>query len=79
MTGSRVKRRWADLSPAQQAGIAAGAMVQFALAATAWWDLAHRPAELVRGPKAAWALGIAVNGIGPITYFVVGRRAQSAP
>ena len=31
------------------------------------------PAEQVRGPKAAWALGIAVNVAGPIAYFAVGR------
>jgi hypothetical protein len=48
--------------------------VQISLAATAWVDLARRPAELVRGPKPAWALAIAVNFVGPIAYFTVGRR-----
>lgn len=72
MTGSR-KRQWSDLSPAQQAGIVVAGTVQVALAATAWWDLAHRPASQVRGPKPLWAVGIAVNWVGPLAYFTVGR------
>ena len=73
MTGSR-RRQWSDLSSGQQAGIAIAGVVQVALAATAWWDLAHRPASGVRGPKALWAVGIAVNWVGPLTYFAVGRQ-----
>lgn len=70
------KRRWDDLTPMQQTAIVTAACVQISLAATAWWDLAHRPAALVRGPKAAWAAGIAVNTIGPIAYFTLGRRPR---
>ncbi len=47
---------------------------QLLLAAAAWADLAHRPAEQVRGPKWRWALVIAVNWVGPIGYFLRGRR-----
>lgn len=73
MTGSR-RRQWSDLSTGQRAGIAVAGAVQVALAAAAWWDLAHRPAQRVRGPKAAWAVGIAVNWVGPIAYFAIGRQ-----
>ncbi|RIK00885.1 MAG: hypothetical protein DCC47_22275, partial [Acidobacteria bacterium] len=41
--------------------------------ATAWTDLARRPADRVAGSKAKWAAIIAVNWIGPITYFRRGR------
>ena len=75
MTGSR-RKHWSDLTPAQQAGIIAAAAAQVALAGAAWWDLAHRPASQVRGPKAAWAAGIAVNWVGPIAYFTLGRRIR---
>jgi hypothetical protein len=61
-------------SSRQQTGMLIAASVQLALAATAWTDLARRPAALVRGPKALWAVLIAVNFIGPLSYFVVGRR-----
>ena len=74
------KRRWSDLSDREKTMVLVAASVQLSLAATAWVDLARRPPELVRGPKAAWALGIAVNFVGPIAYFTVGRRrAPSSP
>ena len=68
------RRRWSELTDRERTAILVMASVQVSLAATAWVDLARRPAELVRGPKAAWALGIAVNFVGPIAYFAVGRR-----
>jgi hypothetical protein len=37
-------------------------------------DLARRRPEEVRGPKAAWILAFVVQPIGPIAYFIVGRR-----
>ena len=42
-------RRWSDLSQRQQTTILVTASVQLSLAATAWVDLATRPAELVNG------------------------------
>ena len=68
------KRHWADLTDQQKALLIAAGVVQVALAATAWVDLARRPAADVRGPKGLWAAAIAVNFVGPITYFAVGRR-----
>lgn len=74
------RKRWSDLSDREKTAILVMASVQISLAATAWIDLARRPAELVRGPKPAWALGIAVNFVGPISYFAFGRlRAPAAP
>ncbi|QRP49432.1 PLDc N-terminal domain-containing protein [Amycolatopsis sp. FDAARGOS 1241] len=67
------RRRWADLSPVERLVVAGAAAVQLALAAMAWWDLAHRQADQVRGPKALWAAMIAVNFAGPLAYFRWGR------
>ena len=72
------RKRWSDLTDAQKTAVLVAASVQISLAATAWVDLARRPAELVRGPKAAWAAAIALNFVGPIAYFTVGRRAAIA-
>ena len=41
---------------------------------TAWVDLARRPAKQVNGPKGMWAAIIAVSWVGPVAYFVKGRR-----
>jgi hypothetical protein len=74
------RKRWSELTDAQKTAILVAASVQISLAATAWVDLARRPAELVRGPKAAWAAAIALNFVGPVAYFTVGRRrAPIAP
>jgi hypothetical protein len=67
-------RRWADLSPGQRAGVVALGAVQVSLAIAAWTDLARRPTRAVNGPKAVWAVVIAVNTVGPLAWFRWGRR-----
>ena len=68
--------RWKDLTDGQKAAALTAASVQLSLAATAWTDLAFRPAAQVRGRKGVWALVIAVNFLGPIAYFACGRRKR---
>lgn len=68
------KPRWKDMSPQQQMATLVAGSVQLALAATAWTDLARRPAKRVNGPKGVWAAVIGVNFAGPIAYFIWGRR-----
>ena len=68
------KRRWSDLTPAQQGLILASAAVELALTATAIIDLARRPADQIRGPKPLWLLGCIVQPLGPIAYLALGRR-----
>lgn len=68
------RRRWNELTEGEKTAILVAASVQISLAATAWVDLARRPATQVRGPKPFWAVAIAVNFVGPISYFAVGRR-----
>ncbi|HEY5860996.1 MAG TPA: PLD nuclease N-terminal domain-containing protein [Actinomycetota bacterium] len=66
-------QKWSDLSSRRQTGMIIGGVIQLALAATAWTDLARRPADKVNGPKWLWAVLIAVNFVGPLSYFVFGR------
>jgi len=68
-----MKKSWSDLSSGQRVALVILAGAEFALAVTAWTDLARRPARAVRGPKGVWAGVIAVNFVGPIAYFVRGR------
>lgn len=49
-------------------------MVQLGLLITALLDIYRRPAEEIRGRKLLWALISFVNFVGPIAYFLVGRR-----
>ena len=48
--------------------------VQAALLIAALVDIWRRPEEGIRGDKRLWTAGSFVNFIGPISYFVFGRR-----
>ncbi|PPK65174.1 PLD nuclease N-terminal domain-containing protein [Actinokineospora auranticolor] len=69
-----MRRKWTDLTRCQRRGVIAAAVLQIGLAAWAWTDLAHRRAEQVNGPKPLWAAAIAINFVGPITYWRWGRH-----
>jgi Phospholipase_D-nuclease N-terminal len=71
---SRAGSRWADLSNRQRALLAAAAAAEVSLKIAALVDIQRRPASQIRGPKALWRAAMAVNLIGPLSYFIVGRR-----
>ena len=68
------KRSWSDLSPRARRAVVALGVVEAVLTAAAQIDLSRRPAALVSGSKARWRVLIMVNLVGPIAYFVLGRR-----
>lgn len=69
-------RTWSDLTRRQQSAILVLGSVQLSLAATAWADLARRPADQINGRKGMWAPLIAVNFLGPALYFALGVRRR---
>lgn len=73
------RRKWRELTTRQRQAVVAAGVVQGALALGAWYDLSHRPSELVKGPKAVWAVVIGVNFVGPIVYFRFGRNHLPRP
>lgn len=58
----------------QRAGITFAGIAQITLLLAALRDLRRRPASQVRGRKSVWAALSFVNFIGPLAYFVFGRR-----
>lgn len=72
--GRKKNKKWSELSGGQRFGVVLGALVQFALQGAALRDLAKRPKEQVNGPKAAWVAATFINTIGPIAYFIIGRK-----
>lgn len=68
------RKSWADLTEKQKRGLSLAMAVQVVLLIAALTDIARRPKNEVRGPKAGWVLGSFVNFVGPISYFVFGRR-----
>lgn len=66
---------WNQLSPTMQGVLIAVCAISFVLwlIALVWWY--RTPAERMTLPKVAWLLVILfANGIGPIAWFVAGRK-----
>lgn len=63
-----------DLTAQQKKMVGVSAAVQFALAGLALADIWRRPASKIRGSRALWSAACAVNFIGPLSYFLFGRR-----
>jgi len=70
------RKQWSDLTSGQRTAYLVAGCVQLSLAATAWADLARRPASQVQGSKAMWAAIIAINFVGPLAYFARGRKVS---
>ena len=68
-------RRWKDLTTGQRVAVGVVGAAQVTLTAAAYRDLLRRPADQVNGTKLAWGLALLVNWVGPIAYFVDGRKA----
>ncbi len=66
--------KWSELSQRQRAILGAAAAAELSLKVAALIDIKRRPAERIRGPKRVWRAAMAVNLLGPLSYFVFGRR-----
>lgn len=71
------KKKWAELSTVQRTAILVSGSVQVSLAISAWADLAMRRREEINGSKRKWAAIIALNFVGPLSYFRWGRRTSA--
>ncbi len=66
--------QWKDLSSRQRTAVKLAGGIQLGLTALALTDIARRPAAQIRGSRKLWTLAALVNFIGPICYFLIGRR-----
>ena len=68
-------KQWQDLTDRQKRGIVVllGAL-QMTLLVAALIDIRRRPADAINGSKRLWTAVVFINGIGPIAYFVFGRK-----
>lgn len=72
------KKKWRDLSAGQRAAVIAGGVAELVVTTRAMRDLLRRPSSEVRGPKVLWALASVVQPVGPVAYFLFGRRRSVA-
>jgi Phospholipase_D-nuclease N-terminal len=68
------RQRWHELAPRERRAIVLLGAVQTALLAAALRDVIRRPAGELTAPKPIWVAACFVNFLGPIAYFVFGRR-----
>jgi len=61
-------------SPKQRAVLMALAAAELGLKLAAARDIGRRSDDQLRGSKLFWRLALVVNTIGPVGYFVWGRR-----
>jgi hypothetical protein len=52
--------------------------IQLALVALAAVGIRQRPASTINGAKALWVAFVFFNGIGPLVYYLLGRRPSGA-
>ncbi len=70
-------KQWKDLTDTQKRGIVFLGALQLALLAAALIDIRRRPADAINGSKRLWTIIVFVNFVGPIAYFMFGRKRQA--
>lgn len=70
------KTQGKDLSPNTRKFLTVGGITQLLLFAASNRDLSRRSASEVRGRKGMWRILTLVNFVGPISYFMFGRRKR---
>jgi hypothetical protein len=73
------RRSWQDLSPVQKSANIIMALVEIVLVSLALRDIAHRPESEINGKKRTWVLTSLIQPVGPIIYFIFGRKSSKAP
>lgn len=68
------RARWSELGRTERAVIVALAAVQLGLQVAALRDLHRRSDREVRGSRRIWVAVSFVNFLGPVAYFLAGRR-----
>ena len=71
------KLRWSDLRTWQKAIIVDIALLEIGAFLFAWADLSRRSADQINGSKRAWRAALFLNGIGPLTYLIKGRKQST--
>jgi hypothetical protein len=72
--GIMERKKWQDFTPAQRKVLTGGAAMQLVLLGAALLDIRRRSSHELRGGKRVWVPAVFINFIGPIAYFLFGRK-----
>ncbi len=67
-------KKWRDMSTAQKTRIVVQPMAHLRLLAAVLLDIRRRAPDRIRGSKRLWTVAAFVQPIGPIGYFLFGRK-----
>ena len=68
------RRTWSDLTGRQRGAMGVLGVIQVGLLLAALLDLRRRDEEELTLPKRFWTGIVFINWVGPIAYFLRGRR-----
>jgi hypothetical protein len=71
------KKRWQDLTRSQHWAIMIAGVIQVTLLVTALVDIRRRPPGGINGSKRRWTAALFISFIGPIAYFLFGRKRET--
>jgi hypothetical protein len=71
-----MRKKWSELGGRSRALVVVTGIVEVALLAAALVDIRRRPADRINGPKWMWTPVAFVSFVGPLAYFVFGRRRR---
>lgn len=67
-------RKWSDLSRTQRIMIIVMGAIEFSLMASAMADIYRSPTQEVNGSKRKWYSIALISWVGPISWFLWGRK-----
>jgi drug/metabolite transporter (DMT)-like permease len=67
-------KRWQDLTQAQRMATVIMGLVQVSLLAAALYDIHQRSDDELTASKGAWTAISFINFLGPLAYFLFGRK-----
>jgi hypothetical protein len=68
------KKQWSEMTSAQKTGTAVLVGAQVIMLAAALLNISRRPEDQLNGSRRLWTVLSFVNFIGPIAYFLLGRK-----
>jgi hypothetical protein len=73
---SKLAAFYRGLSPREQRGLWVLVVLELILIVAAQRDIQRRAAADIRGPKLLWRVIATQNLVGPLAYYVIGRKAS---
>jgi hypothetical protein len=70
-------KKWSERSGRSRTLLVAAGVVEVALLVATLIDIKRRPADQIKGSKRMWSAIAFINIVGPISYFVFGRRRSA--